>query len=131
MLRNLGDGTFAGRVSLAVGHGPYSIVAADLDKDGQMDLATANTDADTVSVLRNLGSGAFATAITYNVGRLAEIRNRHGCGPRRLARDLVTANNNSNTISVLRNLGDGTLLSPGGRPPMPSGLLPTPSSPPT
>jgi FG-GAP-like repeat len=43
-------------------------VAADLNGDGKTDLATANHDSGTVSVLLNDGSGAFAAGIDYTTG---------------------------------------------------------------
>jgi hypothetical protein len=43
----------------AVGKGPCSIAAADLDGDGHLDLAVANELSSTLSVLRNKGDGVF------------------------------------------------------------------------
>ncbi len=47
---------FSGQVApeYAVGRGAWSVVGADVDGDGAMDLATANFHSNTVSVLRNL-----------------------------------------------------------------------------
>jgi hypothetical protein len=39
---------------------PFAIVAADLDGDGDQDLAVANIASDNVTILRNNGSGKFA-----------------------------------------------------------------------
>jgi FG-GAP-like repeat/Domain of unknown function (DUF4214) len=58
------DGTFAPGVSYPGGSGPTYMVAADFDKDGRMDLATANSTSN-VSVMRGNGDGTFAAAINY------------------------------------------------------------------
>ena len=42
---------------IAVGHGPFDIVSSDFNRDGVADLAVANADADTLSIL--LGDGSF------------------------------------------------------------------------
>ena len=65
-----GDGTFEEEVVYAVGEGPMDVVAADLDGDGHLDLATANSGRDdtgreTMSVLWGAGDGAFTPAETY------------------------------------------------------------------
>ena len=90
----------------AVGSYPSSVAAADFDGDGAVDLVTANSLSNTVSVLRNLGNGTFAAQATYPVGsypRSVAAADFDGDG----AVDLVTANYTSDTVSVLRNLGNG------------------------
>ena len=42
ILENMGDGNFAEHVTYATGLGPSSICAADIDLDGDDDLAVAN-----------------------------------------------------------------------------------------
>jgi hypothetical protein len=48
-----GDGTFAAKVDYPTAKYPYSVVLGDLDGDGRLDIVTANSDANTVSVLLN------------------------------------------------------------------------------
>lgn len=79
VLRNKGDdggGTwqgFAPVVSFVTGAGPLSVVAADLNSDTWLDLATADNIAGTISVLLNNGSSmgvwqGFATPVSYTAG---------------------------------------------------------------
>jgi len=53
VLLNQGNGTFATHVQYGVGSNPYSVTSADLDGDGDQDLAIANYSSSTVSVLLN------------------------------------------------------------------------------
>ena len=68
ILKNNGDGTFAAAVNYGVGSSPYSVCAADLDGDGDSDLAVANYGSNNVSILKNNGDGTFAAAVNYGVG---------------------------------------------------------------
>ncbi len=67
-----GDGTFQEEAVITVGQGPMDIVVADLDGDGHLDLATANSGSDnlptnqeTMSMLWGAGDGTFSPAQTY------------------------------------------------------------------
>jgi FG-GAP-like repeat len=53
LLLGNGDGSFQAKTDNATGSGPYSVAAADLNRDGTPDLALANWGAGTVSVLLN------------------------------------------------------------------------------
>ena len=53
MLLSRGNGRFRAPQEYAAGADPYSIAIGDLNGDGKQDLATANLDANTVSVLLN------------------------------------------------------------------------------
>jgi FG-GAP-like repeat len=110
-----GDGTFQAAASYGVLTRPGSVIAADFNGDGKIDLATANFGGrpgtyifgDTVSVLLGNGDGTFQAAVSYTVGT----------GPSSVATgdfngdgkaDLATADIASNTVSVLLGNGDGT-----------------------
>jgi hypothetical protein len=68
VFENLGDGTFAPPVAHAVGPYPYSLALADVNGDGKLDIATGNSEDDTVSVLFNQGYGAFGAFASYPAG---------------------------------------------------------------
>jgi hypothetical protein len=58
-----GDGTFAAKVDYATGEEPRSVAVGDLNRDGKLDLVTANHGAGTVSVLLGTGDGTFADKV--------------------------------------------------------------------
>ena len=51
MLHGNGGGGFGARADYATGARPVSVISADFNRDGKLDLATANQTAGTVSVL--------------------------------------------------------------------------------
>jgi len=115
---NGGAGAFAPQEPyLSGGQNANSIVAADMDFDGDQDLALANVDSNNVSLLPNSGAGAFAPA--QNVGVGAEPSHiidadLDGNG----ATDLVTTNTTGGDVTVLRSLALGaspmhSMCSPG------------------
>jgi hypothetical protein len=69
-LLGTGTGTFGAPVLHGTGPQPNSAVAADFNKDGLLDVATANNTGNTVSILQNTGGGVFLAAnkITLPVG---------------------------------------------------------------
>ena len=104
---NHGQGTFAPHSDYAVQTWPNSVFPADLDGDGDLDLATANFNSANVSVLLNNGSGTFASDSAYPVGdspRSVFAADLDGDGDL----DLTNANGVSADVSVLLNNGDGT-----------------------
>jgi len=102
-----GSGTFADSVNYPVSGKPMSVFAADLDGDGHLDLATANSDSDNVSVLLNNGDSTFAPSVDYPVGDapMSIFAADLDCDS---DLDLITANENDSTVTVLLNNGDGT-----------------------
>jgi M6 family metalloprotease-like protein len=107
VLFNNGDGTFGPYSLYPAGDKPVSIFAADLDDDGNLDLATANENSDDVSVLVNNGDGTFAPFSSYPVGGSpfsVFAADFDGDGDL----DLSTANQNSHDVSALLNNGDAT-----------------------
>ena len=119
LFRNLGDATFAPRVTFPSGSGPVGLAAADFDDDGDRDLAVANWGffgaGSTVSILENDGNGSFAPPVAYAAGAspyrvIAEDLNGDG------AIDLAASNgrvSQSGTaqINLLLNDGSGTFAS--------------------
>jgi hypothetical protein len=94
------------------GSHPNAVAAGDLDRDGKLDVVTANFGSNSVSVLLGRGDGTFAPRLDYPVG----------AGPVSLALgdmdgdgnlDLASANLTSATVSVVLGKGDGTFLPKG------------------
>src|SRR5262245_5010275 len=55
----LNPALFAPAVNYTVGNGPISVAEGDFNRDGKPDLAVANLDSNSVSVLRGNGDGSF------------------------------------------------------------------------
>ena len=88
------------------GHYPQGVTAADLKGDGKLELISANSSDNTLSVLTNNGSGGFAVAQTYPVGSnpySVVAANVNGDGKL----DLICVNQGGNTLSILTNNGSG------------------------
>ena len=89
---------------------PWSVATADFDGDGRMDIATANSGWNSVSILLGRGDGTFPDRTEYGVGLVpmgldvVDI-NRDGHN------DIVVANRDAATVSVLLGNGDGTFRS--------------------
>ncbi|MDQ0640272.1 gliding motility-associated-like protein [Pedobacter sp. W3I1] len=99
--------TFGAPINLATGTTPYGLSSGDLNGDGRIDLAVANTGSATISVFVNTslpgvmafaGKADFATAVDPFSVAIADI---NGDG----RPELVSANRSSDNISVLRNTG--------------------------
>lgn len=103
VFKNNGNGQFQRTgVHKSGGVIPYSIIAADFNKDGKVDLATGNIYSSNVSVLMNLGDGQFAPAVTYHTDSLTQIlfaADFNGDG----YPDIVSGNGGSDNVSVLIN----------------------------
>jgi hypothetical protein len=97
------------------GDGPYSVFCADLDGDGDLDLAVANQWSDNVSILKNNGDGTFQSAVNYGAGyyrpECVFCADLDGDGDL----DLAVANSGGpppyHYVSILKNNGDGTFQS--------------------
>jgi hypothetical protein len=103
---------FETRSASITGQTPLSVVAADFNHDGKMDLATASvTRTLEVQVFLGNGDGTFGPPTRYDVGA--------GSGPLATADlthdgnvDLVVVNGGNDTLSVLLGNGDGTFQAP-------------------
>ncbi len=106
---------------VSVGAGPNSVAVADFNGDHIPDLAVANYNDNTLSVLLGNGSGGFSAAAgsPLTVGRnpfsvaVGDFNGDH-------IPDLAVANYSDNTVSVLLGTGSGG-FSPSADSPFPSG----------
>jgi len=104
---SFGQSYLFNKIDFGVGMHPLAIVTADLNGDGKVDLATANADSGTVSVLLAKTNGTFKPSVDYAVGswpRSVMVVDVNGDG----RPDLVVANLFSNSVSILLGVGDGT-----------------------
>lgn len=118
-----GDGTFATAVNYVAGNDLSSVVLADFNGDGNVDIATTDVSSSNIAILLNNGNGTFQAAVQYPAGpnplSLAAA-DFNGDGKT----DLVVTNvcdvsqqnfnctSQQNTVSVLLGHGDGTFASP-------------------
>jgi hypothetical protein len=115
-----GTGTFSGGSDPAVGANPYSLAVGDVDGDGDLDLLTANSGSDNVSVRLNGGNATGSNTGVFSGGSEAGV----GGYPYSLAvgdvdgdgdLDLLTANPGASfggtTVSVRFNQPAPTIIS--------------------
>jgi hypothetical protein len=98
---------FSSATNFSVGTKPYSVISADFNSDGKMDLATANDGSNSVSILLGSGDGNFGAATNFAAGThpfsiISADFNGDG------KPDLASANNGSNNVSVLIGSGTGS-----------------------
>src|SRR5262249_24326810 len=67
VLLNDGTGTFAAAQTYTVGGAPTSVAVGDFNRDGKLDIVTANSNS-TMSVLLNNGDGTFGAAQNDAIG---------------------------------------------------------------
>ncbi len=121
LLSNKGTGKYftpANTVLINAGAGTSGIVIADLNGDGNQDIAVTNFTANTVTILLGSGSGAFSPTTTVPLTA--------NSGPRGIAvgdvngdgfPDLIVANNTGeNVVTLFNNGGSGTFTEGGGAP---------------
>jgi hypothetical protein len=111
VLLGRGDGTFKTEVNYDSGSQPRSVVLADFNHDGNLDVATANAAGDggfsDVSILLGNGDGTFQARQSVLAGdspwqvKTADL-DRDGVP------DLVVPDSNSSFVHVLLGNGDGT-----------------------
>ena len=111
-----GDGTFKPPVNYQAGFGPLSLAAADLNRDGNIDLVVANIES-TVSVLLGNGDGTFQPAKNFTTAAMNQFLVVGDFNGDHIL-DLLVAD--PPYISVLLGNGDGTF-----QPPIDNTSLPT------
>ena len=106
-----GNGSFAEQLITSTGAGssPQCVIADDFDKDGRLDLATANLGISVVGILYGYGNGTFGNMQTYATGvgsnpinlKVADFNNDHEL-------DIIVGDNNGNNLGVFFGYSDGT-----------------------
>ncbi len=121
ILRNLssvGSISLAAKVDFTTGGAPLGIAAGDIDGDGKLDIAVANSSAATVSVFRNtssqgsINSSSFATKVDFTTGTSpsgVSIGDIDGDGKP----DMIVGNTSSNTLSLFHNIATSGSLTTG------------------
>jgi len=112
VLSGRGNGTFASDTSFSVspsGHQnnfPQSVIAADFNGDGKIDLATANLNSYDVSLLLGNGAGGFNAVASFaaSVDPYVLISSDFN---KDTAIDIAVANADANKISILLNCPAG------------------------
>ncbi len=113
----LGGGLWAQTISFnaprafPAGNLPSWAAAGDFNKDGNSDLAVADSGSAGVSILLGNGDGTYQNPVNYPAGnspRYVAVRdfNRDG------KLDLAVVNYNDSTVSILLGNGDGTFQAP-------------------
>lgn len=106
VMASLASGLVAGN-TYTTGTAPWMMAAGEFNGDGKTDLVTANSGANTVSVLLGNGDGSFAVHVDYDVGTkpvAVAVGDFNSDGKP----DLAVANQTSSNVSILFGNGDGT-----------------------
>ncbi len=119
-------GTTFPRTDFNVGAVPVALTSSDFNNDTAPDLAVANTQDNSITILLNQGNGNFTQATGSPIALGSNEQGPAGIasGTFRLTdaphltqpADLVIANASSNTVSVLLGNGDGTFTEAPGSP---------------
>lgn len=109
----VGDGTFQARSYIGAGAYPTGVVAADINGDGKLDLALADShpSSNSVSVLLGCGDGTFASRVSFlgfsNPNNISS-GDINGDG----IVDLAVSNSGSTSVGILFGNGNGTFKAP-------------------
>lgn len=105
--RNLGSGQLAPRANISTGAGPSDALLLDVSGDTFLDLITADTTANTVSVLLGNGRGNFSPQPVLNT-QLAPYALATGDLNRDGQPDFVVTERSANQFAVYLNQGGGS-----------------------
>uniref|UniRef100_UPI00036793D2 FG-GAP-like repeat-containing protein n=2 Tax=Aureimonas ureilytica TaxID=401562 RepID=UPI00036793D2 len=100
-------GTFQNKQDFAVGRRPISVSVGDVNGDGKLDIVTADSTSNSVSVLFGDGNGAFGSKQTFGTGSepvSVALKDMNSDGKL----DIIVANRSSASVSVLFGNGNGT-----------------------
>jgi hypothetical protein len=101
--KNLGDGTFfPATVAIPTGNAPQAVAVGDLNNDGHLDIVTANTIDNTISLYTNDGAAHYTLWKIIQVGsspRAIVVADFNNDG----ASDIAVLNGGSGSITLLTN----------------------------
>jgi hypothetical protein len=109
------NGTFGPAQAYPVGSSPESIAVGDLNKDGRLDIITANRGSDDLSVLLGAPGGTFLPQVRHAIGKLPlglQLADLNGD----TFLDVIVSLVNADYQTILLNQGNGTLAAPGTAP---------------
>ncbi|MCH7702527.1 MAG: VCBS repeat-containing protein [Planctomycetes bacterium] len=106
---DIGPMEFLAQGTFAVGEEPNAMVVADLNEDGEPDVAVTNSGGDNISILLNQGDGTLLLSSTPFVGSLPEDITA-GDFDDDGDIDLAVSNFSSRSVTILLNIGFGTGL---------------------
>ena len=109
VLLNDGSGRFSQATNspFTVGSSPFAVAVGDLNGDGNLDIVTANSGSNNVSVLLGVGNGSFNAASPVSVGASPmgiALGDMDGGG----VLDIVVSDSSSSDVRVLPGNGNGT-----------------------
>jgi hypothetical protein len=119
VLLGKGDGTFAAAVNYVAGKNLTSLVLADFNGDGHIDIASSDVSSGNVAVLLNNGDGTFQSAVQYPAGAYpfslgtadfngdskADLAVTNFCD---VSQGNFSCTSSQTTVTVLLGHGDGT-----------------------
>jgi len=110
-LKNNGDGTFQWPVAVGgtAANDPRSVFCADLDGDGDLDLAVAHAFLSKIFVWKNNGDGTFQSVGNFGAEGAYSVFCADLDGDNDL--DIAATNYGDFNVSVFKNNGDGTFES--------------------
>jgi len=112
VLLNDGRGRYHPGQTVAVAGQPLKIIGADVDADGDVDLAVLSGSASELSVLRNDGRATFAASAVLPVGRTPAEVVAGDCDGDGVV-DLVVSQLSVGDLVLFAGRGDGTFAAPG------------------
>ncbi len=99
--------SFGPKTDFDTGSQPHSVAEGDFNGDGKVDLAIANSNSQTVSILLGTGTGTFGAKTDFDTGNSpfsVTVGDFNDDGKL----DLAVGNQGSNTVSILLGTGTGT-----------------------
>ncbi|MEG3972210.1 DUF4347 domain-containing protein [Microcoleus sp. T2B6] len=106
-----GQGGFSTPVTVNVGQSPSAIAAGNFNGDNFLDLAVANRNSNSVTILSANGQGSFGNPTNINVGQSPSaiaVGDFNADG----RSDLAVANAGNQNVSILSGTGQGTFSNP-------------------